>query len=161
MQGRSHGCNCLMSLSVMTRTSGFIHAASVGISCRREGTRSVMKPTGHGWKMSGVGSRGTHCPSAFILLSQHEAFLAFLQSTEDQGHRGPKPAFSAGIMAGPSSSMSWKSSVKSERCRSMVWIPRAGGSMSSPTQVTATSRRAWAVPCLLAFMEGSPKKDSP
>lgn len=32
--------------------------------------------------------------------------------------------------------MSWRSSVRSERCRSTVWTPSAGGSMSSPTRVT-------------------------
>lgn len=32
--------------------------------------------------------------------------------------------------------MSWRSCVRSERCRCMIWTPSAGGSTSSPTQVT-------------------------
>lgn len=67
------------------------------------------------------------------------------------GLRGPtSPAFPAGTTAGRNSSMSWRSSVRSERCRSMAWTPRAGESMSNPTQVITTSRQAWADPFLPA-----------
>ena len=63
------------------------------------------------------------------------------------GLRGPtSPAFPAGTMAGRNSSMSWRSSVRSERCRSMAWTPRAGESTSNLTQVITTSRQAWAAP---------------
>lgn len=39
-------------------------------------------------------------------------------------------------MAALSLLMSWRFSVRSERCRSTVWTPSAGGSTSSPTRVT-------------------------